>query len=78
MFGGRCDLHYTFGTRAEDAGVPLPAIRDVMGHRSIKTTERYAHATDEGKRRAVEAIHNQSKRIVTILSNERWRVGDWV
>src|SRR6266851_6620658 len=29
------DLRHTFGTRAADAGVPLPAIRDVMGHRSI-------------------------------------------
>jgi integrase len=62
------DLRHTFGTRAADAGVPLPAIRDVMGHKSIQTTERYAHATDEGKRRAVEAIHKQSKRIVTKLS----------
>jgi len=65
------DLRHTFGTRAADAGVPLPAIRDVMGHRSIQTTERYAHATDEGKRRAVEAIHTQSKKIVTELSQRK-------
>jgi integrase len=65
------DLRHTFGTRAADAGVPLPAIRDVMGHRSIHTTERYAHATDEGKRRAVEAIHAQSKKIVTKLSQRK-------
>ena len=65
------DLRHTFGTRAADAGVPLPAIRDVMGHRSIQTTERYAHATDEGKRRAVEAIHTQSKKIVTKLSQRK-------
>jgi integrase len=65
------DLGHTFGTRAADAGVPLPAIRDVMGHRSIQTTERYAYATDEGKRRAVEAIHTQSKKIVTKLSQRK-------
>jgi len=65
------DLRHTFGTRAADAGVPLPAIRDVMGHRSIQTTERYAHATDEGKRRAVESIHEQSKKIVTKLSQRK-------
>lgn len=65
------DLRHTFGTRAADAGVPLPAIRDVMGHKSIQITERYAHATDEGKRRAVEAIHKQSKKIVTKLSQRR-------
>jgi hypothetical protein len=27
-----------------------------MGHKSTAMTERYAHATDEGKRRAVEAV----------------------
>ena len=47
------DLRHTFGTRAADAGVPLPSIRDVMRHRSIQTTERYAHVTDEGKSRAL-------------------------
>jgi integrase len=62
------DLRHTFGTRAADAGVSLNAIRDVMGHKSIAMTERYAHATNEGKRRAVEAIQLGSKTIVTNLS----------
>ena len=52
------DLRHTFGTRAADAGVPLNAIRDVMGHKTTAMTERYAHATDEGKRRAVEAVQS--------------------
>jgi hypothetical protein len=30
-------------------------VRDVMGHVDIRTTMRYVHGTDEGKRRAVEA-----------------------
>jgi integrase len=58
------DLRHTFGTRAADAAVPLTAIAKVMGHASTQTTERYAHATDEGMRRAVEALekseHNMS------------------
>lgn len=62
------DLRHTFGTRAADAGIPLNAIRDVMGHKSTAMTERYAHATDEGKRRAVEAVQ---KAIVTNLSQRR-------
>jgi integrase len=62
------DLRHTFGTRAADAGVPLNAICDVMGHKSISMTERYAHATNEGKRRAVEAVQ---KAIVTNLSQRR-------
>lgn len=55
------DLRHTFGTRAADAGVPLNAIRDVMGHKSTAMTERYAHATDEGKRKAVEALQAASR-----------------
>ena len=54
------DLRHTFGTRAADGGAPLPAIRDVMGHKSVKTTERYTHATDEAKRRAVEIAGQQA------------------
>lgn len=65
------DLRHTFGTRASDAGVPLPAIRDVMGHSSTAMTERYAHATDEGKRRAVEAVAGGHLTIVKSLSKRR-------
>ncbi|MGH9760259.1 MAG: tyrosine-type recombinase/integrase [Blastocatellia bacterium] len=50
------DLRDTFGTRAADAGVALNAVASVMGHADIHTTMRYAHATDEGWRRAVEAV----------------------
>jgi hypothetical protein len=38
----------------------LNALRDVLGHKTTTMTERYAHATDEGKRRAVEAIQSAS------------------
>jgi integrase len=65
------DLRHTFGTRAADAGVPLPAIRDVMGHKSTAMTERYAHATDEGKRRVVEAVEGKHLSIVKSLSKRR-------
>jgi integrase len=49
------DIRHTFGTRAVDGGAPLSAVKDVMGHADIRTTMRYIHATDEGKRKAVEA-----------------------
>jgi integrase len=55
------DLRHTFGTRAADAGVPLGAVAAVMGHADIHTTMRYAHATDEGRRRAVKAIEQTMK-----------------
>src|SRR5262249_29275262 len=59
------DLRHTFGTRAADAGVPLTAIASVMGHSDIRTTDRYAHATDDGRRGAVEAVEKvQGKKTV--------------
>ncbi len=49
------DVRHTFGTRAVDEGAPLTGVRDALGHASLATTNRYAHGTEEGKRRAVEA-----------------------
>ena len=49
------DLRHTFGTRAVDEGAPLTGVRDALGYASLATTNRYAHGTEEGKRRTVEA-----------------------
>lgn len=38
-----------------DAGVNLIYIRDFLGHESVTTTEIYARASTEAKRRAIEA-----------------------
>jgi integrase len=62
------DLRHTFGTRAIDNGAPLPAVQEVMGHKSIETTLGYTHATEEGKRRVVEAVGKRVARPVPIRS----------
>jgi integrase len=61
-------LRHTFGTRAADAGVPINAIADVMGHADIHTTQRYTHATDQGRRRAVDAAVVDPAKLVKIWS----------
>jgi integrase len=38
-------LRHTFGTECAARGVPLPVIRDLMGHASIATTMRYVTVT---------------------------------
>ena len=48
------------GTRMADAGVTLTAVSEILGHADIRTTMRYAHATDEAKRRAVRALEDKS------------------
>ncbi len=36
------DLRHTFGTQMAAAGVPMRTLQEWMGHKDIKTTERYA------------------------------------
>jgi len=62
------DLRHTFGTRAADDGAPLNAIQAVMGHKSISTTMKYTHATDEGMRRAVRAAERKPGKVVNFWS----------
>src|SRR5271167_715577 len=40
-----------------EAGVPLPYIRDILGHVEPSTTEIYARASTEAKRKALEAAY---------------------
>jgi integrase/recombinase XerD len=40
-----------------DSGVPLPYIRDILGHVDLSTTEIYARASTEAKRKALEAVY---------------------
>lgn len=50
------DLRHTFGTRLAEAGYSEAVIAELMGHSDPKTTRRYTHGTERGKRAAVEAI----------------------
>lgn len=50
-----CAGRHTFGTRAAEGGASPKDIQEIMGHASVTTTMRYVHATDQGKRRTVDA-----------------------
>jgi integrase/recombinase XerD len=41
-----------------EAGVPLPYIRDILGHAELATTDIYARASTEAKRKALEAAYD--------------------
>jgi site-specific recombinase XerD len=68
------DLRHTFATRLVQAGIDLYAVKQMMGHRSIKTTERYAHHAPESLRPSVrvldECYNRLGHNLVTIQGTE--------
>ena len=52
-------LRHTRAMHLYDAGVPLPYIRDILGHVDLSTTDIYARASTEAKRKALEAVYDQ-------------------
>ncbi len=52
------DLRHTFASRLVAAGVDLITVKDLLGHHSVKVTERYTHTNAEQKKKAVEILQN--------------------
>ena len=50
------DLRHTFASRLAIAGVPLLEIQQLLGHKTIGMTLRYAHLSPERRRKAVERV----------------------
>ena len=50
------DGRHTNAARLRQAGVPLEDIKDMLGHKNVKTTEIYAHVSPEVKERAVNKL----------------------
>lgn len=58
------DLRHTFGSRLAMSGVSMKSIQELMGHRSILTTMRYAHLSPEYQREAVKKLSSYSLKSV--------------
>jgi integrase len=50
------DLRHSFGSNLVAAGVPLPVVSELMGHKDISTTMIYAHLTPAQKQDAVDLL----------------------
>lgn len=61
------DLRHTCAAWLVSAGVPLPEVRDLLGHSTVKMTERYAHLAPENVRAAVAVLDTPSHDRVTSL-----------
>lgn len=66
---GSTILGTPLAARAIDNGAPLSAVQKIIGHKTIQTTMQCVHTTDEGKRRAVQAVEAAGK-LVTFWSQE--------
>ena len=53
------DLRHTFASRLVMAGVDLRTVQDLMGHKTISMTLRYAHLSPDHKRSAMEALERR-------------------
>ena len=49
-------LRHSFCTAQLAAGVPLNQVQSLMGHRSIRSTDRYVHAIDSGRAQAAALL----------------------
>lgn len=52
-------LRHTFASRLVMAGVDLPTVKELMGHKTIDMTMRYAHLSVDHKRKAVDSLERQ-------------------
>jgi len=52
-------LRHTFASRLVMAGVDLGTVQELMGHKSILMTMRYAHLSPDHKRTAMETLETR-------------------
>jgi integrase len=67
------DLRHTFASRLVMAGVALPTVRELMGHKDITMTLRYTHLSSDHKQRAVRALEQFGAKGPAIFTTERTR-----
>lgn len=69
----------TFPSRLVRSGVDLITVKDLLGHYSVRTTERYTHSNQEQKRKAVELLSVQTsgkktQKVVNLSPIVTWMV----
>ncbi len=54
-------LRHTFASRLAEKGVPMVAVKELMGHSDIRTTMRYAHLGQHVLMEAISVLESQQK-----------------
>lgn len=63
-------LRHSFCTTQLAAGVPLNPVQSLMGHRSIRSTDRYVHAIDSGRAEAASLLDRFFRPVPSAASPE--------
>ena len=63
-------LRHTVGSHLVMNGVDLATVKELLGHRDIRTTLRYAHLAQDHKRNAIGKIGNVFTNIFTKPAEE--------
>lgn len=65
------DLRHTFASRLVERGVDIIRVKELLGHSSVKITERYTHSNLKERKRAVEMLCKKSYRKARKVEKER-------
>ncbi len=60
------DLRHTFASHALNNGFSLPIIAKMLGHKDLKTTERYAHLHQDPINKAIDDVSLKIKKVMEI------------
>ncbi len=68
------DLRHTFASRLIESGVDIITVKDLLGHFSVVTTQRYTHSRADQKIKAVQGLVKKEVKIhefVPVLSTQK-------
>jgi integrase len=67
------DLRHTFASRLVTAGVDLPTVKELLGHRDISMTMRYTHLSSDHKQTAVGKLEQFAAQVPAIVTTPSTR-----